>query len=70
MSQKPSLSASFPACSVVLREFRAVFGEDVQPIYFKEGGREVGKPHDESRYKVIGGKDIAVGKPEQVRNGR
>jgi hypothetical protein len=30
----------------------------------------VGKPHDESRYKVIGGKDIAVGKPEQVRNGR
>lgn len=65
-SKKPSLKETFPLAAVVIEAFRKAFGDGVELIYVSEGGREVGRPLDENRFKVlkVGDMNLNVNKNE------
>lgn len=69
-NKKPSFSATFPVSASVIGDFRKVFGPCVEPVYVSENGAEVGRKPDESRFKVIAGKDLIVNPPKKAGHGR
>lgn len=68
--KKPSFTETFPESSAFISSVRQVFGADVERQYVNEGGRELGRALDESRYLVITGPDLIVGTKKKVGNGR
>jgi hypothetical protein len=69
-AKKPSLSQACPECSAVLGQFREVFGENVEPLYFSENGHTIGKPPHGDPCKTVSLKDIVIQTKKPVRNGR
>jgi hypothetical protein len=68
--KKPSFTENFPESAAFIALARQVFGADVERQYVNEGGRELGRPLDESRYRVITGRDLMVATPKEEAHGR
>ena len=59
-SDKDRIRAAFPQSVAVADAFREAFGPGVKLVYAAENGYTIGRPLDESRFRVVTGDQFAI----------
>ena len=62
---KEKVRAAFPKCVAVADEFRAVFGPEVELLYARENGVEIGTPSDASPQNSVTVAQLGITIPEE-----